>query len=194
MYIHSFSKNRCKQTKFSKIIYILFAYSFNIVNPEQKNSLYISIEIAYVLYMKVREKTKEKNRKLRSYTNTRKMNLPEKFKPNFLTAMDKRTEIYQAINKTLTECCNDMGGKESLSTVQVTLVERFCFLSFVVRNIEYAILTRPKEIDMLLPKYLSVSNVIRQLATTLGLQRQAKQVLSLESYVKKNKSRKKGKS
>lgn len=142
--------------------------------------------------MKVREKTKEKNRKRRDYVNTRRMNLPAKFKPNFLTDMDKRTEIYQAISRTLTECCDDMGGKESMSIMQITLAERFCFLAFIVRNIEFAILTRPKEIDMLLPKYLSVSNVIRQLATTLGLQRQARQVLSLESYVKKSKKKKKG--
>ncbi len=140
--------------------------------------------------MKQTTKTKNKNRKVRDYVNTRKMNLPEKYKPGYLTDMDRRTEIYQSIKKTLNECCDDLGGRESLSTIQLTLIERFCFLSFVVRNIEYAILTRPKEIDALLPKYLSVSNVIRQLSITLGLQRQARKVLSLESYVKKSKSKK----
>ena len=119
----------------------------------------------------------------RKYTNTKPMELPDKYRQGFLEDLDKRTLIYQSLQASYDAIMADVGGKGSLSHVQCCLVERFCFLEFVLRGIEVQIAEeKPKDIGPLVSRWVQALNSLVGLGKTIGLQRRAKKV-NLHDYV-----------
>ena len=119
----------------------------------------------------------------RQYTNTKRMRLPAKYKAGFLKEFDRRTETFQSLNSSYQEVMSDMGGPENLSHVQVCLAERFIFLEFVLRRLERRIANNPKKSEALLGRWIQGLNSISGLAKTIGLERRAKKIFSLEKYI-----------
>ena len=114
--------------------------------------------------------------------------VPKKYQANFLAKMDKRTEVYQVLNNSFQEIMSDLGGKDNLSHVQVSLCERFCFLEFVLMSIEKQITEcKRKQAQALIGRWVQGINSLSGLAKIIGLERRAKKVESLQSYVQKKK-------
>lgn len=127
--------------------------------------------------------------KKRTYTNgaIKLMDIPKKYKVGFLQKMDGRTEACKMLRSSFNEILSDLGGSESLSHVQLCLVERFCFLEFVLRRLEYKIANEPKQSSKLLARWVQSLNSLVGLGKSIGLERRAKKIDSLQSYVKKHK-------
>jgi len=111
------------------------------------------------------------------------MKPPKRYEAGFLAKMDGRTEAYQLLNGAYQEVVSDMGGVESLSHVQICLAERFCFLSFVLRSIEFRIVSEPKKSAKLIGRWVAALNSLVGLAKTIGLERRAKRVANLKTYI-----------
>ena len=120
----------------------------------------------------------------RSYTNTKRMKLPDKYKAGFLREFDKRSSTYSLLNSAYQEVMSDMGGTENLSHVQVCMAEKFVFLEFIIRSIEQRIANNPKKSDELLGRWIQGLNSLCGLAKTIGLERRRKSVANLQEYVK----------
>ena len=116
------------------------------------------------------------------------MTLPAKYEAGFLKDFDRRTEVYQLLNGAYNEVVSDMGGIEGLSHAQICLAERFVFLEFVLRGLEQRIAKNPKKSEVILSRWIQALNSLTGLAKTIGLQRRAKKIPSLQRYVEgKNK-------
>jgi hypothetical protein len=116
---------------------------------------------------------------------------PRKFKTGFLEKLDRRTENFQALNQTYESVIADKGGKDNLSKIELCLIERFCFLEFSLRAIEYKMTTGGAngETAELLGKWIHATNSLIGLSRTLGLERRAKTISGdLQSYINSQKS------
>jgi len=109
--------------------------------------------------------------------------IPSKYQPGFLARMDARCELTQILSSAFDEICVDCGGKESLSHTKLTLIERFVFLEYVLRQWEVRIANNPKKTASLVSRWVQGLNSLTGLARTIGLERRAKKIESLESYV-----------
>ena len=83
-----------------------------------------------------------------------------------------------------------MGGVDSLSHTQVALAERFVFLEYILRKLETQIALSPKKSAGMLSRWIQGLNSLTGLAKTIGLERRARKVESLETYVKGKKNAK----
>jgi hypothetical protein len=130
-------------------------------------------------------------RKKRQYRNgaTKRLKLPHKYVPGFIKEFDKRTVLYDLLNTSYCEVVRDLGGAENLSHVKVTLVERWVFMLLWLRMLENKILTNPKKSVKYAGKWVQAMNSFLGLSKTLGLERQARQVVSLQSYVEGKKQK-----
>lgn len=125
----------------------------------------------------------------RRYENgkTKMMNVPEKYESGFLQKLDGRTESCRLLRNAYDEVISDLGGVEGLSHVQVCLAERFVFLEFILRTLEQRIVESPKKSEAMLSRWIQGLNSIVGLAKTIGLQRRAKKIPSLQKYLKDKK-------
>jgi len=113
------------------------------------------------------------------------MKMPKRYETNFLAKMDSRTHIFHLLNNAYKAIMSDLGGQESLSHIQLCLVERFVFLEFVLKSIEHQIVTEPKKkIGKLINRWIYAINCLTGLGKTVGLERRAKKIANLQSYIK----------
>jgi len=121
---------------------------------------------------------------------------PKKYEKGFLIRLDKRHAAFKTIFHNYQEIMGDLGGRDSLSHIQQTLVERFVFLEFVLRNLEQKIAeqsddkTKEKGVDVekLFSRWVQGLNSLTGLAKVVGVERRAKQIRSsLKEYVKSKK-------
>lgn len=131
-----------------------------------------------------------KNKK-RAYRNgqTKLMKLPHKYVPGFIKEFDKRTVLYDLLSTSYGEVVRDLGGADNLSHIQITLVERWVFMLLWLRMLENKILTNPKKSVKYVGKWVQGINTFMGLSKTLGLERQAHKVVSLQSYIEDKKSK-----
>lgn len=98
-----------------------------------------------------------------------------------LTDLDGRTVAAQKARSLVESIEADLGGADRLSTAKRALVTRAAVTAAIVESMEAAALTGG-EID--LAGYVALTNNLRRLLTTLGLERVAKDVtLDLDDYV-----------
>jgi hypothetical protein len=123
------------------------------------------------------------------------MELPTRYQEGYLDKMDKRTDLYKALDTNYQEIISDKGGIEGLSHVEVSLVERFIFLEHILRNLEQqiAMCSLPRKAMGLMKKWNGLIKSYTSLARLLGLEKRAKKVVSLESYIGKEKQEKRKK-
>jgi len=118
-------------------------------------------------------------------------NPPTQYEQHFLAKMDKRSRSYQLLKDSFDEITADRGGPEQLSHVQLCLIEKFCFLEFMLRMKELKMAESPtNEKDGNFGSWVQSLNALIGLAKTVGLERRAKTVASLETYIKQKKKHK----
>lgn len=116
--------------------------------------------------------------------------LPSKFEKGFLAKMDGRFELARTLKGSYEEITSDLGGVEGLSHIKRSLVERFVWLEFIMRGIELQIAEADKKDSAeLLGRWVQAVNSLTGLARSLGLERKAKNIESLQTYVAKKSKR-----
>jgi hypothetical protein len=113
--------------------------------------------------------------------------LPAKYRAGFLNEMDGRTRTFEKLHAAHCEILTDLGGADNLSHVQKSLVERYVFLEFFLRNLESKIASESKESGELLGRWVQAVNSFLGLAKTIGLERRAKKITNLSTYIKEQK-------
>ncbi|MBA4411588.1 MAG: hypothetical protein C0397_19495 [Odoribacter sp.] len=112
---------------------------------------------------------------------------PKRYEQNFLARLDGRTENYKTLVSAYNNVMSDLGGEDNLSHVQHSLVERFVFLEFVMKHLEKRIVQNPKKREVILSRWIQGLNSLSGLARTIGLERRAKKIQSLQTYVREKK-------
>jgi hypothetical protein len=109
--------------------------------------------------------------------------LPHKYETGFLARLDGRKPTTKILHRAYSQITDDLGGEETLSTVQKVLIEKFCFLSFVLRSLERQIAENPKDSTLLIGRWTQGLNTLQGLGKTIGLHRQHR-AITLKSYVR----------
>jgi len=119
-------------------------------------------------------------------------NPPKRYEQHFLAKMDKRSVAYQVLHESFSEIVQDRGGVESLSHIQLALIEKFCFLEFMLhkKELEMAESNNKGMRDKNFGSYCQWLNCLIGLSKSVGLERRAKTVASLETYIKQKKKHK----
>jgi uncharacterized protein (DUF2235 family) len=117
--------------------------------------------------------------------------VPNKFQQNFLATMDHRHSLVKALRTAYSELTDDMGGIESLSHVQKSLAMRFIWLEAHLAGIEKAMACADKEeATRLAGSWVQSMNALSGIAKLVGIERRARKIASLASYVEsKSKSK-----
>ncbi|MBB3234529.1 hypothetical protein [Phyllobacterium endophyticum] len=95
--------------------------------------------------------------------------------------LDGRTTTARNVRALLNSITSDLGGHDALSEAQRILVQRAAVLSAVCEDFEMAYLSGQKA-DM--QSYNATVNVLRRVLDTLGLERKAKDLVDLQTYIK----------
>ncbi|MGJ7459445.1 hypothetical protein [Halomonas sp. RA08-2] len=106
---------------------------------------------------------------------------PDTFAPNWLNQLDQRTGIAQAMRSRYAQFTNDLGGAESLSYAQRSLVERALWLEFWLQQQEVE-LAQGQAFDV--GKWVQAANGLQGILSKLGLDRKAKDVPNLSEFLK----------
>jgi hypothetical protein len=110
--------------------------------------------------------------------------LPAKYEPGFIRELDGRYALAQRLTTAFEEVVADCGGVESLTHVQLSMIERFCFLEAQLQNWEAEIARHPKESEHLVSRWVQATNALQGLAKVVGLERRLPNTLTLKAYVK----------
>jgi hypothetical protein len=105
---------------------------------------------------------------------------PSKFNTGWLSELDGRTAIAQEMRARYAAFTNDLGGVERLSYAQRSLVERALWLEFWLAQQEQA-LAGGADFDV--GKWVQAANGLQGILSKLGLDRQAKDLPSLNEYL-----------
>jgi hypothetical protein len=105
---------------------------------------------------------------------------PKKFNTGWLSELDGRTAIAQEMRERFRAFTDDLGGAETLSYAKRSLVERALWLEFWLAQQEQA-LAGGSDFDV--GKWVQAANGLQGILSKLGLDRQAKDVPSLNEYL-----------
>ena len=105
---------------------------------------------------------------------------PNQFTPGWLSELDGRTGVAQTMRNRYAEMTSDLGGADSLSLAQRLLVERALWLVYWLETQEVA-LAQGQEFDV--GKWVQAANGLQGILAKLGLERKARDVPSLQSYL-----------
>lgn len=106
---------------------------------------------------------------------------PEKFTANWLQSLDKRTTVAQELQQRHKLLTDDLGGIDQLSYQQRALVERALWLEYHLQQEELKLATG-QEFDS--GKWTQACNALQGILSKLGLNRVAKTIPALQTYVK----------
>lgn len=112
--------------------------------------------------------------------------LPKKYSPGFLRYLDHRCEETRRMRKSYDSIIEELGGEDSITTVMLTMVERFVFLKHQIEEWEQQIATsRSGELkDKAMGRWIQSYNSAVGLARLIGLRVTKKKVADLKAYVK----------
>ncbi len=116
---------------------------------------------------------------------TQTKTLPRKYQPGFLRRMDRRTAFAKRLRRVFNEIVADLGGEDALSTIQLTLIERFAWLKAHLQQLEDEMAKQsPDEMDpKTVAQWVQSNNCMTGLAKTLGLKRVKATGQSLHAYL-----------
>ncbi|WOJ93678.1 hypothetical protein R0135_00575 [Congregibacter variabilis] len=103
------------------------------------------------------------------------------FEPNWIAKLDGRTGIAQEMRTRWRTMTDDLGGEDGLSYAQRSLVERALWLEFWLREQERS-LAQGDEFDV--GKWVQAANSLQGILAKLGLERVARDVPSLNDFIK----------
>ena len=108
--------------------------------------------------------------------------VPSKHHPGWLDSLDSRLSLVKDLRERFTEICEDLGGAESLSYMQRSLVERGLWIEYQITQMERS-LAEGGEPDT--GKWTQAVNALQGLYARLGIERRARDVPDLKSYLRK---------
>lgn len=109
--------------------------------------------------------------------------LPTQFPvEGFLKGVDERTNLYNNLAGTFNEICDDLGGEENLSRVQLILVERIAFLMLTLRMLERRIRKNKKGRAAAFRRWTTAVNSLLGLSRTIGVKKSKKKTANIKMY------------
>jgi hypothetical protein len=106
--------------------------------------------------------------------------VPTKFKNGWLDELDGRMALAQSMRERFKEFARDVGGSETLSYAQRSLIERALWLEYWLANQERA-LAYGQKFDV--AKWIQGANSLQGLMYKLGLERRQTEVVTLTDYI-----------
>ena len=107
---------------------------------------------------------------------------PSQFKNGWLDQLDKRTALGQVMQARYDELTTDLGGVNNLSYQQRSLIERSLWLEYWLSKQEQALAGGDLE-DFNVGQWVQASNALQGLFSKLGLERKAKDPVSLKDLM-----------
>lgn len=107
-------------------------------------------------------------------------NIPRQYLGDWLARLDGRTAIAKAVHQRLHHLVADLGGPESLSYQEQSIIRRIVWLEAVIEQREVQ-LAKGEEIDE--SRHVANINALVGLLKSLGLERRAKSVPDLRDYI-----------
>ena len=117
---------------------------------------------------------------MRNGTETAKSSDIPRYSENWIERMDGRTQVARAIRDRLADLQADLGGPEAMSYQMRSLSKRAIWMEAVIEQQEIA-LSKGEEIDQ--GKLTQAVNSLIGLLKTLGLERKARDVPDLATYL-----------
>jgi hypothetical protein len=117
---------------------------------------------------------------MRDSSARRLTSLPDKFTPDFVERLDKRTAIARGVLGRIREIESDAGGAENMSHARRSLVRRVMWLECVVESSEQR-LAAGEAID--LGSHVQAVNSLMGIYRCLGLERRQRSVRSLREVM-----------
>ncbi|PTE18070.1 hypothetical protein [Phaeovulum veldkampii] len=107
---------------------------------------------------------------------------PERYSQGWIAGLDMRTALGRDMAARYLTVCDDLGGEASLSYAQRSLIERALWAEYWLASQERE-LAEGREFDA--GRWTQASNALLGLWRTLGLERKAKDVTDLSSYLRR---------
>ena len=107
--------------------------------------------------------------------------VPNRYSADWLEKLDGRTAIARAVNERLAMLESDLGGRDAMSYQQRSLAKRAIWTEALIEQQESAV-ARGEEIDQ--GRLTQAVNSLIGLYKTLGLERRAREVPDLQSYLR----------
>lgn len=112
---------------------------------------------------------------------TKQAAIPPKFTPDWLEKLDGRTSLARAVNDRYHDLTQDLGGNDRMSYQRRSLCKRIVYMECVIEQQEAA-LSRGEEVDQ--GRLTQAVNTLIGLLKTVGLDRQARDVPDLATFLK----------
>lgn len=107
--------------------------------------------------------------------------VPADFSAGWLEALDSRTALARDMRGRFAEVCTDLGGAESLSYLQRSLIERALWLEYWIAQQERHLAEGGGRFDS--GPWIQAANALMGLYSRLGLRRAARPSGNLSEYV-----------
>jgi hypothetical protein len=114
--------------------------------------------------------------------STKLTSLPERYEPGFLASLDRRTDLYKTLSTNYEEVVANLGGKNDLTHIMLSLIERFVFMEAVLQHLENLIVTNPKK-TILVNRWIQGVNSLQGLACRIGLEKRINNNPTLKAYL-----------
>ena len=105
---------------------------------------------------------------------------PKNFNTGWLSELDGRTAIAQEMRERFRAFTDDLGGADTLSYAKRSLVERALWLEYWLAEQKQA-LAKGQGFDV--ARWTQAANTLQEILSKLGLDRQAKDLPSLNEYL-----------
>ncbi len=96
---------------------------------------------------------------------------PTRYEAGFMTAMDRRTEVYKTLQLRYEAIVEDLGGPSDISLIKASLIERYLWLQMNLETLELDMATGEVDRAVTIGKWVAGVNSLVGLARMLGLER-----------------------
>lgn len=105
--------------------------------------------------------------------------VPERFASGWLESLDGRLSLARDLRERFSAVCEDLGGRDQLSYMQRSLVERGLWLEYWLSQQEKELASgQPFDVG----RWVQAANSLQGIYSKLGLQRQARDVPTLAEF------------
>lgn len=104
-----------------------------------------------------------------------------RFQRGWLDRLDSRHNLTRELRERFDEVCTDLGGRDALSYMQRSLIERALWLEHWLANQEREL---AKGADFDVSRWIQAANSLQGIYSRLGLERRAKDAPNLHDYLR----------